>query len=1289
MLKKENFLIFLCNRANNSHDEKNKKGAFHMKQLIILLTILCCIISCYKKYDIKPEIAKGTPLFDLDEDNVPNDKDECPSTPAGVTVTNNGCADEDGDGIQDLNDKCKGTPKDAKINKFGCSDSDDDGVSDNIDECPSTATDVQVNHLGCPDEDGDGIKNSIDKCNSTPKNALVNDYGCQDNDQDGVPDNIDECPNTASNSLVTPTGCFDKDQDGIKDSIDKCLQTPQGYTVNSYGCSDRDNDGVPYNLDKCPKTPISFAVDEHGCQLVLHIKESLIDTDPLYITSTVNKNCVLSNSNNCMSFSNDGHYFAFIEYSGWNNKYVRVLDIASMKIIASFHDTEHIYSIQFSSNNEFLLVCKSNSIFIINVSTWKKSTVIKSSCCDHMVLSPKGNYIAGYNSSNLYIYAKTGEHLTTIENIKYNSGYHIVFSYDETVLSTGMNIYEVGIWDVVAKVEGVPAGFTPDNRYYISSSHMYEMGSWRIVSNYGANMISSDGRYLVINHQRHNRWHSKIFEMGTWKQISQIEKSTIISFSDKWIFCKTEDNNLIKLDKSNLDIYYLYSGLNRLNYKLQANHLNASYNRIESDFYQKFIVIDRKKIQDLSNLSNAEKDEFETQYEYKKRMVKRESKERNIKELFEKNRNIIRRERVNKRMKLVDQYNKKLNNLLIASRKPIDNLKVSFKDYRADGKYFPVYISHNNVIPFNGIVRVSRANARTFKKSIDQLTVRAEVQPTINNRKKLVNIVIHNPNTGNSYYLAKTESYKNKHIQIPPNLKATVTFNEPSGNNALDAEETGNIVVEIQNNGKGSAFQVATRLVASSAIRDLDYPSEKIIPEISPTSTQQVIFPLKSGLDIPEQKALFTVEFDEKNGFPPDPVRIKFQTRQLLQPKLEIVDYIIDDSSKDGKIQQEEVVKTTFRIQNRGQGTAREVIAKVTFGPNVFQALNVPMEYDIGSVKPNDIKEFKVAFYTNQRIKNKLPLTVELFEERPRFNFSKPFAFKMNVKEKTVFETVVKAKAQKIIQITDITSPSDIDRNIPKTGISVQGVAVVIGNYDYQKVPKVEFARRDAAIMAEYLKQVFGFPSENVITIQDATLANMIDVFGSKGMATKSKISNYFSKGDEIFIYYTGHGAPGLRDKKGYLVPVDANPDNIETTGYSLETLYSNLDQINARKKTIVIDACFSGESQSGSLFKNASPMYIKADLGHLTNGTIITSSSGKQMASWYPEKRHSIFTYFFLKGVKNSAAKNEPITYKQLQQYVSGAVNKISKKLYSRIQEPQFSGNLSQEVFNIKTSDQ
>ena len=63
----------------------------------------------------------------------------------------------------------------------------------------------------------------------------------------------------------------------------------------------------------------------------------------------------------------------------------------------------------------------------------------------------------------------------------------------------------------------------------------------------------------------------------------------------------------------------------------------------------------------------------------------------------------------------------------------------------------------------------------------------------------------------------------------------------------------------------------------------------------------------------------------------------------------------------------------------------------------------------------------------------------------------------------------------------------------------------------------------------------------------------------------------------DVFVYYSGHGFPGLTDHKGYLLPVDADPNIAEGTGYGLDMLIGNLQAMGARSVTVVIDACFSG----------------------------------------------------------------------------------------------------------------
>ena len=59
-------------------------------------------------------------------------------------------------------------------------DSDNDGVPDSRDRCPNTPAGVEVDENGCPiDSDGDGVPNNRDKCPDTRPGAVVDLDGCE------------------------------------------------------------------------------------------------------------------------------------------------------------------------------------------------------------------------------------------------------------------------------------------------------------------------------------------------------------------------------------------------------------------------------------------------------------------------------------------------------------------------------------------------------------------------------------------------------------------------------------------------------------------------------------------------------------------------------------------------------------------------------------------------------------------------------------------------------------------------------------------------------------------------------------------------------------------------------------------------------------------------------------------------------------------------------------------------------------------------------------------------------
>ena len=149
--------------------------------------------------------------------------------------------DTDGDGVQDEQDQCPDTPSGRIVNEQGCElDSDNDGVLDGVDQCPSTAAGVIVDSLGCnQDNDSDGVLNESDACPGTALTAVVDEKGCElDSDNDGVVDRRDQCPSTRAGLRVDRFGCVgDSDGDGVKDDIDECLDTIKGADVNEKGCA--------------------------------------------------------------------------------------------------------------------------------------------------------------------------------------------------------------------------------------------------------------------------------------------------------------------------------------------------------------------------------------------------------------------------------------------------------------------------------------------------------------------------------------------------------------------------------------------------------------------------------------------------------------------------------------------------------------------------------------------------------------------------------------------------------------------------------------------------------------------------------------------------------------------------------------------------------------------------------------------------------------------------------------------------------------------------------------------
>lgn len=269
------------------------------------------------------------------------------------------------------------------------------------------------------------------------------------------------------------------------------------------------------------------------------------------------------------------------------------------------------------------------------------------------------------------------------------------------------------------------------------------------------------------------------------------------------------------------------------------------------------------------------------------------------------------------------------------------------------------------------------------------------------------------------------------------------------------------------------------------------------------------------------------------------------------------------------------------------------------------------------------------------------------------------------------------------IAANPVKTSSDIDTAIPSgKSAGKYDVAVVIGNANYSAAgtPNVDFATHDAQTVREYLVKTFGYDPANIIYIENATLTKLNEVFGTSDNHQGKLYKWVKPDQSRIFIYYVGHGAPDQQTGEGYFVPVDANPQYISTSGYKLSTFYENISKLPALKKTVVIDACFSGSSANGQLLKGISGLTARLKSepkASVAADLLLTSAGMDQVASWYPEKGHSLFTYFFLKGIQGDADTNKDgkITLGEMKAWLNDQVPYMARRITGNQQQPVIIG--------------
>jgi hypothetical protein len=258
-----------------------------------------------------------------------------------------------------------------------------------------------------------------------------------------------------------------------------------------------------------------------------------------------------------------------------------------------------------------------------------------------------------------------------------------------------------------------------------------------------------------------------------------------------------------------------------------------------------------------------------------------------------------------------------------------------------------------------------------------------------------------------------------------------------------------------------------------------------------------------------------------------------------------------------------------------------------------------------------------------------------------------------------------------------------ISLNFPKVPPRPDDLAVIIGNADYGRlgrdIPDVVPAYADAEGFKRYAIEALGVREGNIIFLKDATGAQMTRVFGSAATHRGQLFDWVKPERSKVHVYYAGHGAPGSDGGSAYLVPVDADAGRIHLNGYPLDLLYRNLGQLPAVSVLVVLEACFSGNSQDGRVLPPASDIVLRAKPTAVPAGvTVVSAGALNQVASWEENGSHSLFTKYFLTAMSGEADRSPygngdgVVDWRELRAYLSETVTYYARRYYGRDQIPE-----------------
>ncbi|MEO1209557.1 MAG: caspase family protein [Cyanobacteria bacterium J06638_20] len=224
--------------------------------------------------------------------------------------------------------------------------------------------------------------------------------------------------------------------------------------------------------------------------------------------------------------------------------------------------------------------------------------------------------------------------------------------------------------------------------------------------------------------------------------------------------------------------------------------------------------------------------------------------------------------------------------------------------------------------------------------------------------------------------------------------------------------------------------------------------------------------------------------------------------------------------------------------------------------------------------------------------------------------------------------------------------------------------AIAIGINQYEHFQPLLYAERDAQAMHNFWALEAGIPAERCILLSD----------NSSGLPSQSSVPNrenilshltdlcqqHLKPDDILWVFFSGYGAQ--ENRQDYLLPIDADPAELTTTGLAIEQVFNILQTAPTDSIFVLLDmnrsqGTLGGEGAGQQTLQLAQEMQL----------SVMLSCPPNQFSHETLLLRQGLFTTAVLEGLRNHGC----VTPEQLAQFLRDRLPSLSEQHWRPRQDP------------------